>query len=94
LTKIATNINLTKKKNRIGFLSTQDSVAVGNNGLKDQLYALQWVYQNINLFGGDRDKITIFGQSAGAASVGYHLISKKSRGTTEGCNISLSKLRF
>ncbi|KAH0819041.1 hypothetical protein GEV33_003750 [Tenebrio molitor] len=63
-----------------GFLSTQDSVAVGNNGLKDQLYALQWVYQNINLFGGDRDKITIFGQSAGAASVGYHLISKKSRG--------------
>ncbi|RZB39577.1 venom carboxylesterase-6-like, partial [Asbolus verrucosus] len=63
-----------------GFLSTQDEIIPGNNGLKDQLFALQWVNKNIHLFGGDPAKVTIFGQSAGAASVGYHLISPKSQG--------------
>ncbi|XP_044260980.1 juvenile hormone esterase-like [Tribolium madens] len=63
-----------------GFLSTQDEVIPGNNGLKDQLFALQWVNKNIHLFGGNSSEITIFGQSAGAASVGYHLVSKKSTG--------------
>ncbi|XP_970253.2 juvenile hormone esterase-like [Tribolium castaneum] len=63
-----------------GFLSTQDKVIPGNNGLKDQLLALQWVRKNIHLFGGNSSQVTIFGQSAGAASVGYHLVSEKSRG--------------
>ena len=55
----------------------------GNNGLKDQLFALKWVQKNIFLFGGNASQVTIFGQSAGASSVGYHLISKKSAGIAE-----------
>ncbi|XP_060525635.1 juvenile hormone esterase-like isoform X2 [Cylas formicarius] len=63
-----------------GFVSTGDSAISGNAGLKDQSFALNWTYHNIQLFGGDPKKITIFGQSAGGASCGLHLISKKSSG--------------
>lgn len=63
-----------------GFLSTNDDVILGNNGLKDQNLALQWVQQNIHLFGGDPEKVTIFGESAGSASVSYQVLSKKSAG--------------
>lgn len=49
-------------------------------GLKDQQFALQWVQKNIHLFGGDAKKVTIYGQSAGAASVTYHILSQESKG--------------
>jgi len=42
--------------------------------------ALRWVQQNIQQFGGDPDNVTIFGCSAGAASVQYHLMSPMSAG--------------
>lgn len=63
-----------------GFISTGDLVSPGNNGFRDQVLALKWVKDNIKNFGGDPDRVTIFGQSAGSASVSYHLQSPLSRG--------------
>ncbi|XP_071500325.1 acetylcholinesterase-like [Diadema antillarum] len=59
--------------------STEDDVAPGNYGMLDQVAALEWVYNNIEAFDGNKDDITIFGESAGAASVSFHLLSKLSR---------------
>ena len=53
----------------LGFLALEDGTAKGNYGIGDQITALQWVKQNIAAFGGDPDRVTIFGQSAGAGSV-------------------------
>jgi para-nitrobenzyl esterase len=51
-----------------------------NYGMLDQQFALKWVKQNIEAFGGDPDNVTIFGQSAGATSVVPHIISPLSAG--------------
>nr|WP_237234908.1 carboxylesterase family protein [Sphingobium sp. EP60837] len=52
----------------------------GNYGFLDQIAALKWVKRNISAFGGDPNNITIFGQSAGAASVVAMLASPLSEG--------------
>ena len=60
-------------------MSTQDEECTGNWGLFDQQKALEFVKQNIKAFRGDPDRITIAGDGAGAASVGFHLLSDKTR---------------
>lgn len=46
----------------------------------DQVAALRWVQRNIAQFGGDKDRVTIGGFSAGAASVHFHSLSPRSQG--------------
>ncbi|OBT66314.1 hypothetical protein VE03_04330 [Pseudogymnoascus sp. 23342-1-I1] len=60
-----------------GFLSSAEvkSKGVLNAGLLDQDYALKWVQKNIHLFGGNKQSVTIAGNSAGAGSVMYHALT-------------------
>ncbi|XP_068608855.1 bile salt-activated lipase-like [Brachionichthys hirsutus] len=64
----------------LGFLSTGDSSLPGNYGLWDQHAAIGWVHRNIRSFGGDPDNITIFGESAGGASVSFQTLSPHNKG--------------
>ncbi|CAL8090398.1 unnamed protein product [Orchesella dallaii] len=73
-------VTLTYRLGALGFLSTGDDVVRGNQGLKDQTMALRWIQENIHFFGGDPTKVTIFGESAGGAAVGFHILSPLSSG--------------
>ncbi|MBN3297606.1 CEL lipase, partial [Amia calva] len=64
----------------LGFLSTGDANAPGNYGLRDQHAGIAWVHRNIRAFGGDPDNITIFGESAGSASVSLQILSPYNKG--------------
>lgn len=52
----------------------------GSDGIRDQQLALQWIHDNIATFSGDPNNVTVFGQSAGASSVGVHVVSPGTRG--------------
>ena len=65
--------------NALGFLYTGTDDAPGNMGLWDQVMALQWVNENIRHFGGDPNRVTVFGQSAGGWSTSLHILSPVSR---------------
>lgn len=66
---------------RLGFLGfvplpgLANASVNGNFGIEDQREALRWVQRNIAKFGGDPDKVTVAGESAGAASICIHLSS-------------------
>lgn len=71
----------------LGFAHTADGEIPGNMGLHDQTMALKWIQENIGYFGGDKSKVTIFGESAGAMSVFFQLVSPLSEGLFSGAII-------
>lgn len=62
----------------LGFLASE--AMTGNYGHMDQRMALQWTQRNIAAFGGNPDRVTLGGQSAGGMSVGAHLVGSGSKG--------------
>jgi para-nitrobenzyl esterase len=83
-------VNITYRLGILGFLAhpelskeTANHVS-GNYGLLDQIAALKWIKKNIGAFGGDPNKITIFGESAGGISVSMLAASPLAKGLFEG----------
>jgi carboxylesterase type B len=77
------NVILVTVNYRLGplsFTTLENDLMPGNLGLRDQILALQWVNDNIQSFGGDRKRITIFGESAGGMSVMYLVLSPLTKG--------------
>ena len=68
-----------------GFLSSPENNFTGNNGLLDQVVAMEWIHSNIEFFDGDVNRITLAGHSAGAGNVGLHLVSPLTKGTRLFC---------
>jgi para-nitrobenzyl esterase len=68
-------VTLNYRLGALGFLTVPELGLTGNYGILDQRMALRWVAENIAAFGGDPRKVTLFGESAGAMSVGLHLFS-------------------
>lgn len=69
----------------LGFLNLRDASGgrlpgTGTEGLTDQVMALNWVKENIARFGGNADDVTIFGESAGAMSIGALLAMPSAQG--------------
>lgn len=76
-------VTLNYRLGALGFLahpSLGPPGEVGNYGLADQQAALRWVRENIAAFGGDPEKVTVAGESAGAMSVCDHLVAPASQG--------------
>jgi len=79
-------VTINYRLGRFGFFAHQaltreaDGARVGNFGLMDQVAALEWVRRNIAAFGGDPEKVTIMGESAGGWSVNMLMTSPPARG--------------
>jgi para-nitrobenzyl esterase len=79
-------VNLNYRVGIFGFLAhpglTAESPnhASGDYGLMDQIAALKWVKANIAAFGGDPDRVTVFGESAGACSIAFLMTSPLAKG--------------
>ncbi len=83
-------VSINYRLGMLGFMAHPDLTresphhASGNYGLMDQIFALRWVKNNIAAFGGDPDKVSIGGGSAGGTSIGYLIASPLASGLFQG----------
>lgn len=70
-------VSINYRLSAYGFLHGEEALAAGiaNNGFRDQRLALRWVNENIGAFGGDPEKVTIWGESSGAESVNAQVLA-------------------
>lgn len=73
-------VTINYRLSTLGFLALDNTTLRGNYWLSDQIAALDWVQNHIEDFGGDKSRVTVFGQSAGAASVRALLASPLAKG--------------
>ena len=78
-------VSINYRLGALGFLNIrnilgEDYALSGNNGILDIILSLQWVNENIEFFGGDKNNITVMGESAGAKCIGGLLVTKKAKG--------------
>ncbi|KAL1856832.1 Neuroligin-4, X-linked [Diaporthe australafricana] len=69
----AVHVSLNYRLGALGFLVAEPAGLLGNYGIQDQILALRWVQENIEAFGGDKEKVVVFGQSAGG--VDAHILA-------------------
>lgn len=67
-----------------GYLTTEDQIIPGNNGLRDFILGLEWIKNNIEQFGGDPSRITLMGSRGGAAIADILLYSQKAKDLFSG----------
>ncbi len=83
-------VSIAYRVGQLGFLAHPELSAEnpngvsGNYGLLDQIAGLQWIQKNITAFGGDPDRVTIFGESAGGISVSMLCASPLAKGLFHG----------
>ncbi|TFK70539.1 carotenoid ester lipase precursor [Pluteus cervinus] len=77
-------VSMNYRLSALGFMGSKEvkAAGVGNLGLQDQRQAFRWIQKYISAFGGDPSKVTIWGESAGAISIGHHLVANN--GNNEG----------
>lgn len=73
-------VTLQHRLGSLGFLSFEDDLLPGNNGLRDVILALKWIQDNIASFGGDPNRVTLMGHDGGAVIVDIFLHSPKAKG--------------
>ena len=73
-------VNIHYRLSGLGFLCLNTKESSSNVGLLDQVLALKWVQKHIRSFGGDPNRVTIFGESAGSISGSYLLSSPVASG--------------
>ncbi|KAL0869743.1 hypothetical protein ABMA27_005972 [Loxostege sticticalis] len=74
----------------IGYLTTEDDAIPPNNGVRDYIFALKWIKENIQNFGGDPNRVTLMGSKGGAVLANILLYSKAAKGLFNSVTIQSS----
>lgn len=78
----------------LGFLSLGTKNVPGNVGFKDQIFALRWIRDNIEHFGGNPKQVTLVGNSAGATSIAMHMVSPMAKGLFHGVILMSGGIKY